>query len=90
MKRTRQCPKCHSLEVGYLERMLDYTTLGPVAQHLGQCVDDEGVVGQIEVYVCTACGFFESYVKDHDLVDFARLSGFRYLNPRDESGPPYR
>jgi predicted nucleic-acid-binding Zn-ribbon protein len=90
VKRTKQCPKCHSLDVGYLERMLDYTTLGPVAQHLAQRVDNEGVVGQIEVYVCTGCGFLESYVRDHELMDFGQLSGFRFLNARDAKTTPYR
>lgn len=84
MKKTQQCPKCHSIQVGYLEDARAHS-LGVMDRNQG----DEarvGWVGGFEAYLCLSCGFYELYVKEPSAVPFDQLIGFRRLN----AGHPYR
>ena len=47
-------------------------------------------VGQLEAWVCTECGFYETYVKDPSTVPFDELDGFRWVHPRPVEGGPFR
>ena len=44
--------------------------------------------GLLEAYVCTDCGYLETYVKNPGNLSFSSLKGFRLLNPPPEG--PYR
>ena len=41
------------------------------------------------VYVCTLCGYCETYIKDPELVDWDALPNANWLNPdvADAAGP---
>ena len=41
----------------------------------------EGPVGQLEAYICGACGFYETYVKDPSTIQYDTLIGFSWLVP---------
>lgn len=98
MKKSKQCPKCHSLKIGLIEKQIDrsgeYDTSRSrfVGEHKvpgllwGQ--NDERV-GTLAAYVCTACGYFESYVNGPESVPWNELVDFRWLNPAppDSEGP---
>jgi predicted nucleic-acid-binding Zn-ribbon protein len=85
MKASKQCPKCHSLKVGYLDTVIDR----------GEQAHDEAVVGRtqlkawfqggefvgrFEAYVCAQCGYYETYVKDPTSIPFDSIQGFRWIN----------
>ena len=36
--------------------------------------------GMLEAFVCTECGYLETYVKDPTTVPFEKLRGFSWLN----------
>jgi len=102
MKSSKQCPKCHSLRIGYLEN----------AYELCEALSSSGVPfakvsigileagepgakreipsGRVESFVCTECGYFETYVKDPLSVPFEHLKGFHWINPEDTGSGPYR
>jgi predicted nucleic-acid-binding Zn-ribbon protein len=42
--------------------------------------------GFLEAYVCTACGYYESYVKQPETVPWTKLEGFAWVNEA-ETGP---
>lgn len=39
----------------------------------------EGPLGQLEAYLCGECGYFETYVKDPQGLNFDNLVGFRWI-----------
>jgi predicted nucleic-acid-binding Zn-ribbon protein len=41
----------------------------------------EGPVGKLEAYICTSCGFYETYIKDPAGVQYESLIGFKWINP---------
>jgi hypothetical protein len=99
MKRSKQCPKCGSLRIGHIEVQPDMSgdipRPGPrPAGHTFKEVWLEGKrphgVGVLEAYVCTECGYYESYVVDPQKVPWGQLGGFRMVNPEPEPGGPYR
>jgi hypothetical protein len=92
MKREGRCIKCGSVRVGRMEGLPD--TLGVETELSRQAVgvlrDEDGkprLVGQIEAYVCTECGYLEAYVQDPQGVPFERLEGFSWVG---EGAHPYR
>jgi predicted nucleic-acid-binding Zn-ribbon protein len=84
MKQSRACPKCHSTRVGYLEFQTDKTGEISGARSVGHRVVqreiaiDVSEAGDLEAYVCTECGYFESYVKQPAAVPWTQLAGFRW------------
>jgi predicted nucleic-acid-binding Zn-ribbon protein len=93
MKASKQCPKCDSLKVGYLEQVLDAVDPGtrghkpaivgktPVeTKFFGTTIEGVADAGELEAYICTACGYYETYVKQPASVPFDKLDGFHWLN----------
>ena len=37
-------------------------------------------LGELEAYICTSCGFTESYVKEPDQVRFEEIEGFQWVD----------
>jgi hypothetical protein len=94
MKASKQCPKCHSLKVGYLEHVMDREAYNDQAV-LGRTVpkgwsQNGAFVGSLEAYLCADCGYFETYLKDPFSIPFDRLQGFHWLNDLTGTGQPYR
>lgn len=100
MKASKQCPKCHSLRVGYLEHLWHQDagqgSTGPKEMPVG-VVEEQGifftyksVVGGLEAFLCTECGFFETYIKSPEDVPFDELVGFSWLNPEAPESGPFR
>jgi predicted nucleic-acid-binding Zn-ribbon protein len=87
MKKTQTCPKCHSIQLGYLEDARAHS-VGVMERNQLEGPDAArvGWVGGFEAYVCLSCGFYELYVKEPSAVPFEQLKGFRRLN----AGNPYR
>lgn len=48
------------------------------------------LVGQLEAYVCTTCGFHETYVRDPGTVDWDDVQGFTWINPEPVPEGPFR
>jgi predicted RNA-binding Zn-ribbon protein involved in translation (DUF1610 family) len=99
MKTSLQCPKCHSLRIGYFERVRDR------GKHSGgeRVLDTHGELeggfftgdwkeytAEVEAYVCTDCGFFEEYVKNPKDVRWDKLERFRWVRPEAEREGPFR
>lgn len=49
-----------------------------------------GLVGQLEAYVCTACGYYETYVVEPSKIEWDKLVGFSMLNPEADPSGPFR
>ena len=81
MKANKQCPKCSSLKIGYLEDVMD---LGPPFYSPGV----RRPLRTVEAFICADCGYFETYLASPGTVPFEELPGFRWLNP--EQHRPYR
>jgi hypothetical protein len=47
-----------------------------------------GLAGPLEAYVCTECGYYETYVKSPEQVPFQRMRGFTWLCDERETQPP--
>jgi hypothetical protein len=121
MKRTKQCPKCESLRIGYLVSQIDANDLVvkpdsrklsphvPVTMHHEQVAprmlgvskeviktgaltygDVSQLIGRLEAYVCTECGYHESYVQDPSAVRWTDIVGFSWVNEPAESEGIYR
>lgn len=98
MKESKQCPKCKSLKIGHLPRQLDRSgkfdmafprMVGTVGKH-GWILSNAEKTGLMEAYVCTECGYFESYVVSPESVPFEELEGFRWVNAEPTEEGPYR
>ena len=98
MKSNKQCPKCTSLKIGFIQEQLDRS--GEYDSSYTRKVGHQNVpgifwgeseerVGSLEALVCTACGYFESYVSAPESVPWDELVDFRWVNaePPDSSGP---
>ncbi len=97
MKRSKQCPKCESLRVGYLPSQPDAAHGKVSARTVGNDLAQKsmwniyrGLSGTLEAYMCADCGYYESYVKDVGLVELENLDGFRWVNPAKPKADPYR
>ena len=86
MKQSKRCPKCQSARIGYLEYQTDKVggVTGP--RSVGHLVKQQAMTidlsdaGDLEAYVCTECGYFESFVKQPEAVPWPELAGFRWIN----------
>lgn len=98
MKASKQCPKCKSLKIGHLPHQLDRSGKFDMAfPRMVGTVEEQGLVftkavktGLMEAYVCTECGYFESYVVSPESVPFEELEGFRWVNAEPTEEGPYR
>jgi len=100
MKSSKQCPKCHSLKIGYLEQTFDYNTDDGADLHAPEpvgVIPKKGWVlttnvptGELEAYLCADCGYFETYVKSPGSVPFEELRGFRWVNVAPPADGPFR
>jgi hypothetical protein len=90
MRTSSKCIKCGSLAIGHLSRRFDHTaergaelktaTLGVI----GTTRQGSGI---LESFVCTECGYLETYVADPSTVRFDQLRGFRWVNePNAQQG----
>jgi predicted nucleic-acid-binding Zn-ribbon protein len=86
MRTSHRCPKCSHDEVLHVPRIRDsdYDTL---------CLGVDGVlskelVGQLESYMCRACGYVELYAQNASSIDPRTLPGARVLKAKPL--PPYR
>ncbi len=41
----------------------------------------EGPVGKLEAYICSSCGFYETYIKEPAGVVYESIVGFKWINP---------
>jgi hypothetical protein len=83
MRRSNKCTKCGSLAIGHLSRRFD--DRGERGGQLtGAMLGIDGTTrhgaGPLEAFVCTECGYLETYVIDPATVPFASLQGFRWIN----------
>ena len=100
MKARKQCPKCSSLRVGYLETRVSEDrgqgSTGPkplplgVTEHPGIFFTTQEAFGELEAYLCADCGFLETYVKNPAETNYDELVGFHWLNPDSVEEGPYR
>lgn len=97
MKKSARCPKCDSPRVGHFRRQLDRSGEYDTAHERMVGTAETGLVftvevmtGAMEAYVCTECGYFESYVVSPRSVAFDKLEGFRWVNPETPEEGPYR
>ena len=94
MKQSKQCPKCMSLRIGFLDRQVDRGSGDTSGRHAGvgreTTSQRTGFVGRLEAYVCTDCGYFESYVSDAEHQQWDTVDGFRWLNAEAPAAGPYR
>ena len=88
MKASKQCPKCSSRRIGFLEMQADQTKGSPVGRSLGFTGEygnylgsaRRDPIGLLEAYVCADCGYHESYVKSPELLQWQALAGFRWVD----------
>ncbi|MGE0401844.1 MAG: hypothetical protein AB7T06_34395 [Kofleriaceae bacterium] len=63
-------------------------------QRTVQRLEDAGrvlpLVGQLEAYVCTECGYHETYVRDPRSVPWHDLQGFTWVNSEPPEDGPFR
>ena len=89
MKKTWGCPKCGSERVGYLEDVIgDGGTRSHGKRKVGKVRTGSllglAVVesrGEFEAFVCTACGYFEEYVRSPETIPWESVEGFRWCRP---------
>ncbi|GEM_PF-3259855 len=48
------------------------------------------LVGQLEAFVCTECGYHETYVREPKTVPWNDLQGFTWVNPDPVADGPFR
>lgn len=77
MKRSKQCPKCQSRQVGCA--LVDIGSVQTV------CIGEDVAT---ERWACTECGYFESYVKEPR--QLIRFRSFRLANPLPPDDGPFR
>lgn len=83
MRTSNKCIKCGSLAIGHVERRFDNTgdrKVGFTSAVLGVIGTTVQGVGVLEAFVCTECGYLETYVKDLAMVPFEQIRGFRWVN----------
>jgi DNA-directed RNA polymerase subunit RPC12/RpoP len=89
MKESRQCPRCSSRKVGYLEEVKDS---GVHRMVVGTAAGGLFVknIGKLEAYVCTECGYYQTYVKEPEAIPFDEVEGFHWVNHEPAKQGPYR
>lgn len=83
MRASNKCIKCGSLAVGHVARRHDDNGQwkeGFNTMVLGVLGSRRVGVGPLEAYVCTECGYVETYVITPGSVDFESIRGFRWVN----------
>ncbi len=118
VKRSKQCPKCESKRIGYLDFQPDANDVvarrGDPATDFTAHMNRSGQVitralgvsseptrgssgtpawplyGKLEAYVCTECGYHETYVADVKKIQWDKLHGFAWLNPDPPPDGPFR
>jgi predicted nucleic-acid-binding Zn-ribbon protein len=89
MRITKQCPKCSGKNIGYLESLPDIADTWPpdkaiightLAEQKKWTIGTARNMHEIEVYVCTTCGYLEYYTKQPETVPFERLDGFSWYS----------
>jgi predicted nucleic-acid-binding Zn-ribbon protein len=104
MKQTKQCPKCRSLRVGFLERQYersgeydsDYERPAVLVEETRRAFWSgkeklvTGRFGSLEAYICTECGYHETYVVDPQNIPWDRVAGFHFLHAEVDGEGPYR
>ena len=40
-----------------------------------------GPVGMLEAYICSSCGFYETYIKEPSSVSYDSIIGFKWISP---------
>lgn len=85
------CLKCRSESVGRLSSLPD-TGKSETETHWQAVgtLPDGARVGVLEAYVCTKCGYLETYVKQPDQVPFEKITGFKWVNTSPDAAGPYR
>ena len=99
MKTSKQCPKCESRRIRYLENTYDYNTDDSAQLHAPEpvgVVPKEGWLftkniptGQLEAYLCGDCGYYETYIKNVADLPLEKLLGFRWVNSDEVEAGPY-
>ena len=83
MRTSNKCIKCGSLAIGHLNRLFDLTverSASLPSKTLGVLGNTRQGAGLLEAFVCTECGYVETYVKEPTTISFDRLRGFRWVN----------
>lgn len=101
MKKNKCCPKCDSLRIGYLPEVPDSVGGGAYGRQglgdstsppkgLWQEINHTGEYHYVEAYICTECGYMETYAQSPGDIPFERLKGFTWVNPEQPEEGPYR
>ena len=97
MKRTERCPKCDSSKICVVDVPSGCEVVGFfMHQPVGMAVEERFLgssyvpVGQLESWVCTECGYLETYVKSPSTVPFEQIAGVRWVDPPAPEEGPYR
>ncbi len=92
MRTSNKCIKCGSLAIGHLPRIYEEGGRNEALQTstLGFIGTTKRGAGPLEVFVCTACGYFETYVKDPGNVPFEKIRDFRWVNDPNAQRGTYR
>ena len=95
MKKSKQCPKCESLRIGHLERVIDRIGDGNAAPQAAARVEETGFFAsdryfETEAYLCAECGYLETYLRSPTALPYDKLSDFRWVNPGATQEGPYR
>ena len=103
MKFDEKCPKCDSMKIGFIDRVIDRkggTLAGNVAGVVGMAAKEGhfkgadvrpgDLWGRLEAYICTECGYYEQYVHRPEQVPFEMLEGFRWVHEDPQHRGPFR
>jgi predicted nucleic-acid-binding Zn-ribbon protein len=88
MKKSKQCPKCESLRVGILRGVREDKLLYPKSD--GTYSGSTAADIDRDAFICTECGYYESYVRHFDSVLWDELYDFQWMNPKPQPDGPYR
>src|SRR5689334_10987510 len=100
MRKSHICPKCNGREIVYVPRIVDRSGSDtfPLALWVGvrrktghgrDQLEYEAPFGQLEAFVCQACGYAELYVADVSRLKLEDLPGATVIRGPG-SGAPYR
>jgi hypothetical protein len=94
MKKSRQCPKCSSLKIGYVPAMPDRDgdelSVGRYDATPDSNFRCTWVHHPVEGFLCADCGCVETYVKAPGSVAYDKIPGFRWVNADPAEEGPYR
>ena len=89
MRNTKRCSKCNGTNIGHLDSIPDRTEASePAKQSIGITRGKKNagmllaprIEHEIEVYVCTTCGYLEYYAKQPETVPFEEIRGFSWYS----------